>query len=163
MAVNDTVRGLKGTITKQKEEIAVLEASLEVANGAAAQYQEENDALHKQIGYLERDLKRADEAVGAHKARADDLQRQLDHSRQSRDEAWARMKVAELEQARLNGYIQRVAEDDAAREGNVEVADSRSVPRRPSPPLSYPSNYAGGTYMTEATDRPGYSNGARRY
>lgn len=161
MATADQVRGLKGTITKLKEENARLEVKLgdEIKLRLAADEGLAEMARQRDVATAQ--MQRADSAAQAHKARADDLQKQLEQLRQSKEEAWARMKVAELEQARLNGYIQRVAEDDAAREGNVEVADSRSVPRRPSPPLSFPSNYAGGTFNRQDTD--GYSNGTRRY
>lgn len=161
MATADQVRGLKGTITKLQQEIVALEDRLENVIKGGTVLEDERIAANKRVSDLEQLLKRADDTAAAHRARADQLQKDLNEARKSEADACYRLKAAELEQARLNGYIQRVAEDDAVREGNVEVADSRSVPRRPSPPLSYPSNYAGGTFNRQDAD--GYSNGARRY
>lgn len=163
MAVNDTVRGLKGTITKLKEEIVQRDDALALARRDANFATEEKNNAARRLAAVEREMERADSRAEAHKARADQLEKELERSRASELEAWTKLRASEAERNRLNGYIQRVAEDDAAREGNVEVADSRSVPRRPSPPLSlgpdytYPSDmYAGA--MTEAV-----SSGRRRY
>ena len=161
MATADQVRGLKGALTKSEQEREKLLHQLEDANRYADDVLEVKRRLERSLEVAVEQMQRADSAAQAHKARADQLQKDLNEARKSEADACYRLKAAELEQARLNGYIQRVAEDDAAREGNVEVADSRSVPRRPSPPLSYPSNYAGGTFGRPDTD--GYSNGARRY
>ena len=161
MAVNDTVRGLKGTITKLREECARLEVKLgdEIRLRLAAD-EGLAEMARQRDGALEL-MRRADSAAQAHEARADQLQQQLNEARKTEADASYRLKAAEMEQARLNGYIQRVAEDDMAREGHIEMADIRSVPRRPSPPFSHPSNYAGGAFTRPDTD--GFSNGTRRY
>lgn len=163
MATADQVRGLKGTITKLQQEIVALEDRLENVIKGGTVLEDERMAANQRVADLEHLLKRADEAAAARKAQTEQLQKELERSRASELEAWNKLRASEAERNRLNGYIQRVAEDDAAREGNVEVADSRSVPRRPAPPLSlgpdytYPADMYGGA-MTEAV-----SSGRRRY
>lgn len=167
MAVNGTVRGLKGTITKLKEEIAGLAQKLEDATRYAEDQLEEKNEVLRQRDAAVREPGRADSAAQAHKARADELEKELFAIRNSEADAQRRLKVAELEQARLNGYVQRVAEDDAVREGLVEAADSRSIPRRPAPPLSPVTSYGGlGTSRWGIDIRDSTMNsdrGARRY
>ncbi|GLI25625.1 chromosome segregation ATPase [Xanthobacter flavus] len=170
MAVNDTVRGLKGTITKLKEEIARIEVARDDAVAARHVFQSAHEEaeqakadLERRIAFLKRDVQRTEDAASAHKARADQLERELEHSRSLELDAVTKLRASEAERNRLNGYIQRVAEDDAAREGNMDVADSRSVPRRPPPPLSHGPDYTYPTDMYGGAMTDAVSSGRRRY
>lgn len=167
MAVNDTVRGLKGTITKLKEENAGLAQKLEDATRYAEDLLEEKNEVLRQRDAAGREAAHADSAAQAHRARADELERELNRIRAAEREALENLRASEAERHRLNGYIQRVAEDDAVRDGSYEVADRRTLPRRPAAPLSPVESYGGAGSARWGVDVRGSAlnseRGGRRY
>ncbi|MFG1300342.1 hypothetical protein V5F49_11165 [Xanthobacter sp. V3C-3] len=143
MAVNDTVRGLKGAITRLKEENARLEVNLGAEIKLRLAGDEGLQEMARQRDVAVREAQRAVSEAQADKALADGLGRELDRVRASEREALEKLRTSEAERHRLNGYIQRVAEDDAVRDGSYEVADRRTIPRRPAAPLSPVESYGG--------------------
>lgn len=156
MAVNDTVRGLKGTITK-------LQQQLEAANAYNDELLRTNEALVARVADLEKTYRAFNTAIDGHNGAVARLEKDIDRARRSETDALIRLQASEAERNRLNGYIQRVAEDDAAREGNADVADVRSVPRRPAPPLSHGPDYGSIYNGALSGDGASVSGGHRRY
>jgi hypothetical protein len=138
---------LRNEIFLLSEEIGRLKFVLHEGSEAQAQAKlqleaagERIDALTSRNGDLLTQVReqhqRANEAEAAERL-----------SRKNCDELKASLHREQMENARLHGYIERVTEDDAAREGGEEVQRTEINPRRPSKYLR-----VGGAVMRQDTD-----------
>jgi len=110
----------------------------------------DNNMKRKTIKQLEAEIYSLEQDVKALNARLHDKENQKDDMRVDRDKALQaekktraqfddlkqRLLSTETENARLNGYMSRVHEDDIVRDGLVEIEDrqgKRLVPKRPNP------------------------------
>ncbi|WP_371346999.1 hypothetical protein [Ancylobacter sp. IITR112] len=131
------VMRLKSDDAKDKR-IAELEAALAEAKKigteavAALQQQEERYAGHC------REMQSTNDRAFAARDAAQKAERAAvkaeNETREQFDDLKRRLHEAELTIARLQGYIDRVSEDDAAREEPRTVTEERREPRRPPGP-----------------------------
>lgn len=120
--------------------VADLERQLDEARATIGLVSRENGLLQTRVGELESlvegakgELEAARKWEAEQRKRADMVTAREAEAREQFAELKALLYRAEIENARLSGYLDRVSEDDAAREEPRVFQEPRVVPRRPAP------------------------------
>ncbi|MEW6256556.1 MAG: hypothetical protein AB1592_11415 [Pseudomonadota bacterium] len=112
-----------------------LEARCVDADKQVATARDTMTHANQQLDQHEGTIRSLSKEVDQHYRRAVKAKEGEAAARKSIEDLKHRLMNAEIEAARLRGYIERVAEDDKAREEPVQVATTHMVPRRNPPPL----------------------------
>lgn len=106
-----------------------------------------HEQLKETVAELQASNKQLLDTFTSERLRSEAATRDLRKAEEALSGMRRQVHALELETARLRGYLERVAEDDAVREGLVQVPETRHVPRRP------PARFYGDRVMTDsATD-----------